>query len=358
MLKTQHFSSLFRHYAKYHGLRKDDLEYYFVNPLEDEDTPQSVSLKRGDTIMVRKRRVPELPDDEEDGQKAATPKTPQSNFCEDAEGIESPAAEHLGATLDACAGAIDAIVSELDSKAAEKCPPENPSASPVPDSVSAMTSSIPSLGIIAKKEEVVAAESTDDGGINEDDWSMVSENSDTLAKATEAIGSALFEFDKQCPGDLAQSGIDSIPSSVPTVSSPAPTRWESELKKLRELGFTDDKASVEALELLSKDASGSVPVENVVDYLLMTAETDDEEEGEEPFSISVKTLVGKIIVLDTVKPSDTIGSLKTKIHEKEGVVPEHQLLVFDGKQLENCRILSDCKIEKDSTLQLLMRIRA
>jgi DNA-binding HxlR family transcriptional regulator len=69
MLKTQRFSSLVRHYAKYHGLRKDDLEYYFVNPLENEDTPESVQLQRGDTIMVRKRRKPEPPepaaDDEE-----------------------------------------------------------------------------------------------------------------------------------------------------------------------------------------------------------------------------------------------------------------------------------------------------
>jgi len=52
MLKTQRFSSLFRHYAKYHGLRKDELEYYFVNMLENEDTPESVQLQRGDTIMV------------------------------------------------------------------------------------------------------------------------------------------------------------------------------------------------------------------------------------------------------------------------------------------------------------------
>lgn len=69
MLKTQRFSSLFRHYAKYHGLRKDDLEYYFCNILENEDTPESVQLQRGDTIMVRKRRPPPVPeaaaDDEE-----------------------------------------------------------------------------------------------------------------------------------------------------------------------------------------------------------------------------------------------------------------------------------------------------
>eukprot|EP00934_Nitzschia_sp_Nitz4_P008318 Nitzschia sp. Nitz4//scaffold290_size23356//6768//7963//NITZ4_008487-RA/size23356-augustus-gene-0.34-mRNA-1//-1//CDS//3329546090//8308//frame0 len=62
MLKGQRFSSLFRHYAKYHGLRKEDLEYYFVNPLGNEDTPESVQLQRGDTIMVRKRRKPEPPE--------------------------------------------------------------------------------------------------------------------------------------------------------------------------------------------------------------------------------------------------------------------------------------------------------
>mmetsp|Transcript_1777 Transcript_1777/g.3806 ORF Transcript_1777/g.3806 Transcript_1777/m.3806 type:complete len:402 (-) Transcript_1777:246-1451(-) len=62
MLKTQRFSSLFRHYAKYHGLRKDDLEYYFVNPLENEDTPESVQLQRGDIIMVRKKRKADPPE--------------------------------------------------------------------------------------------------------------------------------------------------------------------------------------------------------------------------------------------------------------------------------------------------------
>eukprot|EP00986_Skeletonema_menzelii_P017160 scaffold17923_cov147-Skeletonema_menzelii.AAC.4 len=62
MLKTQRFSSLFRHYAKYHGLRKDDLEYHFVNPLENEDTPESVQLQRGDIIMVRKKRKAEPPE--------------------------------------------------------------------------------------------------------------------------------------------------------------------------------------------------------------------------------------------------------------------------------------------------------
>jgi len=216
---------------------------------------------------------------EKSGGKLTAPPSARSNFSEEAEGI-GPAAEHLGATLDACAGVIDAMVSELDSGAAEKkCPPENPSAPPleeteVPDSVSAMTSSIPSLEEPMDQSKLKDAKSAAIG--EEDDWSMVSEGSQALAKATNAIGSALFELDKKSSAELADSGIDSIPSSVPTVSTPSP--WAEELKKLRELGFADDKASIEALELLNKEASAPVPIENVVDYMCLTADTDEEAE--------------------------------------------------------------------------------
>ncbi len=61
MLKTQRFSSLFRHYAKHHGLRKDDLAFYFTEELQNEDTPESVFLQKNDEIVVRKRRKPVAP---------------------------------------------------------------------------------------------------------------------------------------------------------------------------------------------------------------------------------------------------------------------------------------------------------
>ncbi|CAM9520289.1 unnamed protein product, partial [Choristocarpus tenellus] len=56
MLKNQRFSSLFRHYAKHHGLRKDDLAYYFTEELQNEDTPETVFLLVRDEIVVRRRR--------------------------------------------------------------------------------------------------------------------------------------------------------------------------------------------------------------------------------------------------------------------------------------------------------------
>jgi len=67
MPKTQSLPSLFHRYAKHHGLQTDDLEYHFSgNPLENEDTPGSVQIQRGDIIMVRKKRKPHPAEDDEE----------------------------------------------------------------------------------------------------------------------------------------------------------------------------------------------------------------------------------------------------------------------------------------------------
>ena len=53
MHKSQKFSSLFRHYAKHHGLPCEALEYFFTARVACEDTPESVFLQRNDCIRVR-----------------------------------------------------------------------------------------------------------------------------------------------------------------------------------------------------------------------------------------------------------------------------------------------------------------
>ena len=83
-----------------------------------------------------------------------------------------------------------------------------------------------------------------------------------------------------------------------------------------------------------------------------------------PFQIFVQIQTENSITLE-VKPSDTIEAVKAKIHEKEGIPPGCQKLIFavnhrpgwqrpifDEKKLEDEHTLSYYNIVEDSTLHL------
>ena len=74
--------------------------------------------------------------------------------------------------------------------------------------------------------------------------------------------------------------------------------------------------------------------------------------------IFVKTLTGTI-VLD-VAPSDSVRSVKRRLHEREGVAPGEQWLIGAGAgagALRDERALSDYNVQRGATLHLSLRLR-
>lgn len=72
--------------------------------------------------------------------------------------------------------------------------------------------------------------------------------------------------------------------------------------------------------------------------------------------IYVKLWMKETITLEAW-PSDTVYALKTKINDKEGILLDEQRLIFNGRELEDGRALSDYGISKQSLVYLFKRIR-
>ena len=72
--------------------------------------------------------------------------------------------------------------------------------------------------------------------------------------------------------------------------------------------------------------------------------------------VFVRSLTGRIIVAN-VTVMDSVRTLRAMIEMLEGISSDEQRLVYAGKQLEDGRILLDYNIQRDSTIDLLLRAR-
>ncbi len=96
---------------------------------------------------------------------------------------------------------------------------------------------------------------------------------------------------------------------------------------------------------------------NIIDlHMSIIGGGTETEGGNGSRQVFIKTLQGKTLTLD-VKPEDSIGEIKQRIFEKEGIPVDQQRLVFNGKQLEDAQSVNDYNIADGSSVHLVLRLR-
>jgi hypothetical protein len=74
------------------------------------------------------------------------------------------------------------------------------------------------------------------------------------------------------------------------------------------------------------------------------------------FRVFVKTMTGKRIIVEGLTASTTVAALKSVVQDKEGMPPDQFRLIFSDGMMEDDRTLGEYNIDRDATINLIMRL--
>ncbi|KAK7604753.1 hypothetical protein V9T40_005939 [Parthenolecanium corni] len=72
--------------------------------------------------------------------------------------------------------------------------------------------------------------------------------------------------------------------------------------------------------------------------------------------VHFNTLTGKSLAI-LIEPSETVERMKERVQEAEGLPPDQQRLVYDGKEMEDGRTASDYGVKEGCTVLLMLKMR-
>lgn len=72
--------------------------------------------------------------------------------------------------------------------------------------------------------------------------------------------------------------------------------------------------------------------------------------------VKVITLTGNERIVE-VEPADKIFLIKEKLEEQEGIPPEQQRLIYQGRQLKDDKTLNSYKLRTGTVLHLVIALR-
>ncbi|XP_067911657.1 polyubiquitin-like [Heterodontus francisci] len=78
--------------------------------------------------------------------------------------------------------------------------------------------------------------------------------------------------------------------------------------------------------------------------------------NEQCMQIFLKNDKGKISTYDVLS-TESVQAFRARVQQQEGVPANQQRLMYEGKQLEDGRLLSDYNIQPQGTIFLLLRLR-